>query len=64
MNWRETIEPVAKRCDIAAIFDQRISFDKDGAEAVATLLRAMADRLDYVGKHYELRPGHAPFRDT
>lgn len=46
--WRELVEPIAARCDLAAMFPHtNATFNGDGAKALAELLRRMADKLDH-----------------
>lgn len=60
-TWLETVEHLIARFDVAAKFDANAVHGPAGSAAISALMRAMADRLDYVVEHYQPKPGHKPF---
>jgi hypothetical protein len=51
-RWEKAIQPVVAKLKCAK-FDavECVSFNRDGADALATLLQEMSDRLDWVCDH-------------
>lgn len=45
-TWAEIIEPIVRRCEVSASLDLKVVFDKEGAIALAEILKTMADCLD------------------
>jgi hypothetical protein len=45
-TWAAVLKPHIDRFDIGAKFDQSVSFNATGCEAMATLLRGMTLKLD------------------
>ncbi len=51
-SWQEVVDPIAKKCELAAMLKQRVEFNSEGAEALAGVLRDMARCLD----RYAVKP--------
>lgn len=45
-SWGDTIDPIAKRLELAAMFGQGFKFNAEGASACAKLMREMARVID------------------
>ncbi len=45
-EWREMVEPIVKKCKLAATFNGSTSFDAEGSSSLASLLERMATELD------------------
>lgn len=45
-EWRKMVEPVVKKCRLAATFNGSACFNGEGADSLASLLERMATELD------------------
>ncbi len=49
-TWTEAVQPIVAKCEVGALFGERVYFTKDGADALGKLLKEMAAKLDGIDR--------------